>query len=595
MNEIPEPLYFGGVERPLFGWLHRPAQTTIATLGLLVCSPLGYEAVCAHRSLKHFAASASAVGIPALRFDYDGTGDSAGTDLDPDRLDAWMNSIHAAIEALKAHTGVQQVALLGIRLGSTLGAVVASQRTDIAGLVAIAPVITPKAYLRELRALSLARPQPAPPPEIVVDPELQESAGFTLTSQTRAQLTSIDLMKLDRAPAHVLIIERDDMAGHDAWREKLLALGANVQTHRLPGYTEMMLDSHETVIPAQMISASREWLMQLAATQPRALAAPSSIPAHLDRALFQSDQNGPVTMERAVFIGSPDRLFGVVTTAVPGQGGHTPTTAVMLLNSGAVHHVGPNRLYVTLARRWAAQGIVVLRLDLSGLGDSAPRAGEDENIVYSTRANEDVRAAMEFLSSEYGVTDIHAIGLCSGGYHGFKSAVAGAPLRTVVSINPLTFNWKEGSSLAFPEHRVAQDVMRYKTNAFQWASWKKLLTGGVNIPELLQVLLRRGVSATSNLLKDVLRRLNIPLPNDLGTELAALSRRDVNLLFVFANGEPGIDLLKNGGGSVVHRLRAHRKLNIRMIDGADHTFTSRWTRDQLVEVLSSHVEQWTQR
>jgi alpha-beta hydrolase superfamily lysophospholipase len=590
MSEIVEPTYFGDVERPLFGWLHRPAQATIAAIGLLVCSPLGYEAVCAHRSLKHFASTAAADGIPALRFDYDGTGDSAGTDLDPDRVDAWVRSIHAAIETLKAHAGVRQVALLGVRLGATLSALVASQRSDIAGLAVIAPVVMPKGYLRELRALALARPQPPPPPGVVVDPDLQESAGFTVSSQTRTQLMGIDLMKLERAPANVLIIERDDMPGYDAWRDKLLALGANVQSHRLPGFTEMMLDSHETVIPWSMIDATREWLRQLT-DAPAATAVPTPVPGLLNRALFQSDEGSSVAMEQAVFMGA-ERLFGIVTTPVPGQGAHPPTTAVMLLNSGAVHHIGPNRLYVTLARRWAAQGLVVLRLDLSGLGDSAPRAGEEENIVYSKRANEDVRAAMEFLTSEYGITDIHAIGLCSGGYHGFKSAVAGAPLRTVVSINPLTFNWKEGTSLAFPEYRVAQDVMRYKTNAFQWASWKKLLTGGVDIPELLQVLLRRAVSVTTNFVKDVAHRLSIPLPDDLGTELAALSKRDVNLLFVFANGEPGIDLLKSGGGYVVQRLRAHRKLDIQMIDGADHTFTSRWTREQLVEVLSTHVGRW---
>jgi len=593
MSEIVEPRYFRDLERPLFGWLHRPAQATIATIGLLVCSPLGYEAVCAHRSLKHFASAAAAEGIPALRFDYDGTGDSAGTDMDPDRLDAWLRSIHAAIETLKAHTGVRQVALLGVRLGTTLSALVASQRSDIAGLAVIAPVIVPKAYLRELRALALARPQPPPPPDVVIDPELQESAGFTLTPQTRAQLMGIDLMTVERAPPSVLIIERDDMPGYDAWRDKLIALGTRVQSHRLPGFTEMMLDSHETVIPARMVAATREWLVQLAAAPSDAAATSSPTPGLLNRALFQSGQGISVAMEQAVFIGAPDRLFGIVTTPVPGQGAQPPTTAVMLLNSGAVHHIGPNRLYVTLARRWAAQGIVVLRLDLSGLGDSSPRAGEAENVVYGSRANEDISAAMNFLTSEYGVTDIHAIGVCSGGYHGFKSAVAGAPLRTVVSINPLTFNWKEGTSLAFPEYRVAQDVMRYKTNALQWASWKKLLTGGVNIPELLQVLLRRGASATANSVKDLARRLNIPLPDDLGTELAALSKRDVNLLFVFANGEPGIDLLKNGGGCVVQRLRTHRQLDIQMIDGADHTFTTRWSRERLVEVLSTHVGRWT--
>ena len=42
-----DPRYFGPTDRPLFGWIHRaPAPPH---LGLVVCSPFGYEAVCAHR------------------------------------------------------------------------------------------------------------------------------------------------------------------------------------------------------------------------------------------------------------------------------------------------------------------------------------------------------------------------------------------------------------------------------------------------------------------------------------------------------------------------------------------------------------------
>src|SRR5579862_9097664 len=71
-----EPLYFQSGERQLFGWLHWPHETRGADLGLVICKPFGYEAICAHRSLKTFADAAAATGIPALRFDYTGTGNS---------------------------------------------------------------------------------------------------------------------------------------------------------------------------------------------------------------------------------------------------------------------------------------------------------------------------------------------------------------------------------------------------------------------------------------------------------------------------------------------------------------------------------------
>jgi hypothetical protein len=97
-----EPLYFGPEARPLFGWLHRaPAP---ARLALAICNPFGYEAICTHRVLRHFAQAAAAAGVPALRFEYDGTGNSAGDDRDPERLASWVASVGHAVDALRAST-----------------------------------------------------------------------------------------------------------------------------------------------------------------------------------------------------------------------------------------------------------------------------------------------------------------------------------------------------------------------------------------------------------------------------------------------------------------------------------------------------------
>jgi len=109
-----------------------------------------------HRALRHCAEAAADAGIPALRFDYDGTGDSAGTDLDPDRLSAWIASVHGAQRLCGARPACDRVCFLGVRLGATLAALAASERSDVAGLIALAPVVSGRAYTRELRALQMA-------------------------------------------------------------------------------------------------------------------------------------------------------------------------------------------------------------------------------------------------------------------------------------------------------------------------------------------------------------------------------------------------------------------------------------------------------
>src|ERR1700712_3205613 len=112
------PQFFGRASAPLFGWL--PCASRPASIGLVICSPFGFEEVCWHRSLKRFAEAAAANGIPTLRFDYAGCGDSQGDAFDPATLDAWIGSVHEAIDHLKASSGVHSVCLLGVRLGATL-------------------------------------------------------------------------------------------------------------------------------------------------------------------------------------------------------------------------------------------------------------------------------------------------------------------------------------------------------------------------------------------------------------------------------------------------------------------------------------------
>ena len=79
-----------------------------------------------------------------------------------------------------------------------------------------------------------------------------------------------------------------------------------------------------------------------------------------------------LTTEEAVIFGENHSLDGIITNpAAAGPIDSSP--GVILLNSGLVHRVGPNRVYVKLARRLAGLGLTVLRFDYSGVGDSPNR------------------------------------------------------------------------------------------------------------------------------------------------------------------------------------------------------------------------------
>ena len=74
-----------------------------------------------------------------------------------------MASVGHAVDALRAHAGVDWVVLLGLRLGTLIATLAAARRDDIDSLVAIAPVVTGKAHVRELRALQASATVFEPP------------------------------------------------------------------------------------------------------------------------------------------------------------------------------------------------------------------------------------------------------------------------------------------------------------------------------------------------------------------------------------------------------------------------------------------------
>src|SRR4051812_34012890 len=87
------PFYFESQGQWLFAWLHRPEAGPPAGHGVILCPPVGHEQLHAHRSLRHLADALAAAGLPVLRFDYAGTGDSGGSDDDPDRVSAWLANV----------------------------------------------------------------------------------------------------------------------------------------------------------------------------------------------------------------------------------------------------------------------------------------------------------------------------------------------------------------------------------------------------------------------------------------------------------------------------------------------------------------------
>lgn len=143
-----EPLFFGAADRGLFGIYHPPAGMP-KDEGVVVCPPLFAEYLRTHACLRRVAVSLAGAGVPVLRFDYRGTGDSTGN-FEDTTSDDWRADIEAAITELQDLSGVGRVRLVGGRLGATLAAQVATDVRAVRSLVLWDPIISGDAYVQQL-------------------------------------------------------------------------------------------------------------------------------------------------------------------------------------------------------------------------------------------------------------------------------------------------------------------------------------------------------------------------------------------------------------------------------------------------------------
>lgn len=574
---------------PVFAWFSEPSDGSRAEAAVLFCPPFGWEDFCSYRSRRAWAHHLAGRGHPALRVDLPATGDSPGSPRDPGRLDAWTDAVAGAADWLRATTGCSRVAAIGIGMGGAIALHAAERGAQLDDLVLWGVPARGRPLVRELRAFAMlnaevdpadaAVPLSTPDPQQKPDGSL-EVGGFLLAAETVAALEALDLTAapLPRASdRRVLMLERDGIAVDRRLCRHLEDSDTTVSVSPGPGYSGMTAHPQEARPPLAEFVTVDAWLAEAPILE-QAAPPPRTVPAATPELEFGAP--GRTIRETNIDVEQPfGGLPGIL--AEPAGRPAAPLCAVFL-NAGALRRIGPGRMWVDMARGWAERGVPTLRMDLEGIGeaDGDGTPYRETAALYVPRFVDQTVAALDELAARGLPPRFVLVGLCSGAYWSFHTAVRDDRVSAAFLINPRVLFWDQ----TIEDSRAA----RKATEVFHGSSWRKLLRGDVPISRVGSVA-RTGIAAA--LRPRALATTRKRHRQELDQALARLSASDTRLLLAFGGNEPlHYELARDGR---FEEFAGHPGIDLVSLPGSDHTLrpisTQRDARAQLDQALEGEL------
>jgi pimeloyl-ACP methyl ester carboxylesterase len=282
--------------------------------------------------------------------------------------------------------------------------------------------------------------------------------------------------------------------------------------------------------------------------------------------------------ETALTFGNNQSLVGILTEPAAASQPHL-LPGVLLLNAGVVHRVGPNRIYVKIARHLATLGFTVLRFDFSGIGDSKVRR---DHLPFVASSVMEARAAMDWLGRTRGLERFILTGICSGAAVSFATACQDPRSAGLLLINPDASHLHQAGDEPHTYLRRRATARHYWRialfSSFRGQNLMRTLLGKVDYFKVLRGMtgfiwgnpFTRCAQVSSTL-------------DGFEVQLIELQKRGVHPFYVFAEGDEGLDYVKTVCGSRLKKWCGDQRLmTMEIIAGANHTFTMLWSQQALL-------------
>jgi pimeloyl-ACP methyl ester carboxylesterase len=225
--------FFGDREAPCYRAYHPPAVAGGRLRAVLLCHVGPEEYRHTQWAYRQLAGRLADAGVHAMRFDWSGTGDSAG-DLSTASLDRWTDDVATAAAELRDLAGVTRLSLVGMRLGATIAARAVARGVRVQELVLWDPVVSGQPYLEELEAMHTRIRLDYSYP-ISQDSEPDVLLGYRVPDALRSATAAIDLtVEPLGSPSRVWIVTSQASSDAEQLATRYLAAGAQTEHTVLP-------------------------------------------------------------------------------------------------------------------------------------------------------------------------------------------------------------------------------------------------------------------------------------------------------------------------------------------------------------------------
>lgn len=489
----------GPGDAALFASLHLPSDAAVRG-AVVICPPLAKEHISTYRGLRQLAQELSARGFLALRFDYAGQGDSSGRQDDPHAVAQWQASVTAAVAYVR-RTGIESVAVTGLRAGALLAASTLDTLGELRAMVLWDPVISGRSYVRELTSLYRVSVDDDDP----LHDDCTSIVGGVVATTAIKDLSGLDLNTVDPCPStKILAAIRPEFADSPRTLRMIERLSAErLFVERQNQFVSP--NSFVLSVPSHDIQQISSWVSRQFGTD-KIFVDPEITSAACVGTAADGEEIWEMLERR-----SSGSLFAI-STKCRTTPNHAP--AAIFHSTANEHRIGPARLWVESARTLAEHGVRSVRFDRMGTGDSGIVAIDENTPIVSPEAR---RNALDLVDTlEAPPSGRMHVGMCSGAWMGaYVANQRGA--RSVVLLNIV--NWSinnrrppvkkahvdamesDVANRIFIVARRIRNAGRRAQHYVPYPVWLGLgVLGLVNAPEsMLRTLTRRGTKTAVSL------------------------------------------------------------------------------------------------